>query len=158
MDKGYFNLVDFRANGVPYQLFVRNADTLLHILREELGLMSVKPGCENGDCGSCTVLMDNVPVNACHMLAVEADSHHITTIEGLEDTKLQEAFIANHALQCGYCTPGFILNAHALLSHHPDADEQKINEWLESNICRCTGYQEIKEAIQTVQKELEGNG
>lgn len=140
--------IKLTVNGIEKILTVRNADTLLHALRNNLGFTSVKPGCHNGDCGSCTVLIDQVPFNACQMLAVEAAGLDITTIEGLSGTELQKAFVDNWAIQCGYCTPGYIINGYALVNNHPDADERTIDEWLDSNICRCTGYQEIKQAIK----------
>lgn len=119
-------------------------------LRGQLGLTGAKPGCENGDCGTCTVLVDGWPVKSCLMLAVEAIGHKITTIEGLKDTPIQKAFIEKWAFQCGYCTPGFIMNCYALSRIHPDASDEIIQEWLQSNLCRCTGYEEIKEAVKSV--------
>jgi carbon-monoxide dehydrogenase small subunit len=143
-------LIELNVNGEMKTAVVRPADTLLHALREQLGLTGAKLGCGNGDCGTCTVLIDDMPVKACQMLAVEAVGHKITTIEGLEATPIQTAFINRFAYQCGYCTPGFIMNCHALVNHHPDADDNIIEEWLESNLCRCTGYEEIKEAVNAV--------
>lgn len=143
-------LIELKINGEMKAAAARPADTLLHVLREQLGLTGAKLGCGNGDCGTCTVLVDDLPVKACQMLAVEAVGHKVTTIEGLVSTPIQTAFINRFAYQCGYCTPGFIMNCHALVKHHPDADENTIEEWLESNICRCTGYEEIKEAVKTV--------
>lgn len=142
--------VTFTLNGIEKVVTARNADTLLHTLRETLDITSTKPGCNNGDCGSCTVLIDNTPFNACHMLTVEVGGFHITTIEGLRDTVMQETFINNWAIQCGYCTPGYILNGYALVTNQPDADERMIDEWLDSNICRCTGYAEIKQSMKDV--------
>ncbi|MBO1002371.1 (2Fe-2S)-binding protein [Pseudogracilibacillus auburnensis] len=140
--------ISMTVNGMEKEVFVRNADTLLHILRAQLGLTGAKPGCNNGDCGSCTILMDGKPLNACHMLAVEASNKHITTIEGLTDTTIQDKFIQKWALQCGYCTPGFVLNCYALIENEPNANDVEVDEWLDSNICRCTGYQEIKESVK----------
>lgn len=142
--------IDINVNKQKYTVYVRPSDTLLYALREQLGLTGAKPGCENGDCGACTVLVDGWPVKSCLMLAVEAIGHEITTIEGLMQAPLQKAFVDKWAFQCGYCTSGFIMNGHALVNLHPDADEYLIEEWLQSNICRCTGYEEIKDAIQTV--------
>lgn len=142
--------IDIEVNGQKHTVFIRPADTLLYALRDQLGLTGAKPGCENGDCGACTVLVDGRPIKSCLMLAVEAIGHEITTIEGLRETPLQKAFIHKAAFQCGYCTSGFIMNGHALLCLRPDADEYIVEEWLQSNICRCTGYEEIKQAIQTV--------
>lgn len=145
-------------NGNRREVFVRNAETLLETLRNQLGLIGAKPGCGNGDCGSCTILINNLPINACHILSVEAAGFSITTIEGLEDTKVHEAFINNWAIQCGYCTPGFILNIHALLNQHPNADDTTIDAWLDSNICRCTGYQEIKETVKNLMQMGQSHG
>lgn len=142
------SLTELNINGETMTAAVRPADTLLYILRNELGLMGTKNGCENGDCGACTVLVDGWPVKSCIMLAVEAIGHNITTIEGLKDTPIQSAFIEKFSYQCGFCTPGFIVTCHSLINNHPDADDDTIREWLESNICRCTGYEEIKEAIK----------
>jgi aerobic carbon-monoxide dehydrogenase small subunit len=138
------------VNGEIHMLTVRSADTLLFVLRSKLGLTGAKPGCLNGDCGACTVNVDGWPMKSCLMLAVEAVGKKITTIEGLKDTPVQKAFIDDFAFQCGYCTSGFIMNCHSLIEQHPDADEKMIEEWLESNICRCTGYAEIQKAVKSV--------
>lgn len=144
------SLINLNVNGEAATVAVRPADTLLSILRNELGLLGTKNGCGNGDCGTCTILVDGWPVKSCIMLAVEALGHNITTIEGLKDTPIQAAFIEKFAYQCGYCTPGFIITCQSLINNHPDADDDTIKEWLESNICRCTGYEEIKEAVKKV--------
>lgn len=144
------SIIEINVNGNMKSAVVRPADTLLYVLREPLGLTGIKNGCENGDCGICTVLVDGWPVKACLMLAVEAIGHNITTIEGLVNTPIQNAFIEKFAVQCGYCTPGMIMNCHALVNIYPDATDDVIAEWLESNICRCTGYQEIREAVKAV--------
>lgn len=143
-------------NGEQRTATSRMADTLLDVLREKLDLTGAKRGCENGDCGACTVIADGLPVKTCMMLAVDAVGKKITTIEGLHDDPMQRAFIEKWAFQCGYCTSGFILNAHALVNEHPDATEEVIEEWLSSNICRCTSYQEIKEAVLSVLNEQRG--
>lgn len=150
--------VSFVVNDIEKQVFIRDADTLLFVLREKLGLFGAKAGCENGDCGSCTVLLNDQPHNACHLLAVEAEGKCITTIEGLQQSSFQEKFIQNWAVQCGFCTPGFILNCHALLEQYPDADEAMILEALDSNICRCTGYEEIKQTVQEVMQWRKASG
>ena len=137
-------------NGEKRSIMVRSADTLLYAIRGKLGLTGAKPGCLNGDCGACTVNIDGRPMKSCLMLAVEADGKKVTTIEGLENTPIQQAFVENFAFQCGYCTPGFIMNCHSLIEQHPDADDNLIKEWLESNICRCTGYAEIEKAVKSV--------
>lgn len=136
------------VNDEKRTVIVRPADTLLHVLREQLGLTGAKPGCENGDCGTCTVVVDGWPIKSCIMLAIEAIGHKITTVEGLKNTPIQKAFIEKWGFQCGYCTPGFIMNCHALINIHPDASDDMIQEWLQSNICRCTSYEEIMEALK----------
>lgn len=142
--------LEFNVNGERRKIVVRPSDTLLLALRQELGLTGAKPGCENGDCGACTVLVDGWPMKSCLMLAVEAVGHEVTTVEGLKDAPIQRAFIEKWAFQCGYCTSGFLMTCHALATIHPDADEHAIMEWLESNMCRCTSYAEIREAIRSV--------
>ncbi|QQZ09324.1 (2Fe-2S)-binding protein [Heyndrickxia vini] len=142
--------VILHVNGEQRTVNVRPAETLLSVLRNNLGLTGAKPGCLNGDCGACTVNIDGWPMKSCLMLAVEAVDKRITTIEGLEGAPIQQAFVETFAFQCGYCTPGFIMNCHSLIQQHPDASNEVIQEWLESNICRCTGYQEIEQAIKSV--------
>ena len=141
-------------NGEQRDTVVRMADTLLDILRGKFDLTGAKRGCENGDCGACTVLVDGLPNKSCMMLAVDARGKQVTTIEGLQNAPMQHAFIEKWAFQCGYCTSGFIMNAHALVNQHPNATDEMMEEWLSSNICRCTSYQEIKEAVKSV---LKGN-
>jgi carbon-monoxide dehydrogenase small subunit len=143
-------IIELNVNGSMKSVPVRAADTLLYVLREQLGLTGAKNGCENGDCGTCTVLVDGWPVKACLMLAAEAVGHNITTIEGLINTPIQNAFVEKFALQCGYCTPGMIMNCHALINICPGAGDMVIDEWLGSNICRCTGYHEIRESVKSV--------
>ncbi|AST01008.1 MULTISPECIES: (2Fe-2S)-binding protein [Geobacillus] len=137
-------------NGERRSIVARQSETLLFVLRDGLGLTGAKPGCLNGDCGACTVLVDGTPIKSCMMLAIETVDKDITTIEGLDDAPIQHAFVRHFAFQCGYCTPGFIMNAHALIERRPNADEATIQEWLESNICRCTSYQEIEAAVKEV--------
>ncbi len=143
-------IIDLHVNGNLRTVTVRSADTLLYAIRGKLGLTGAKPGCLNGDCGACTVNVDGWPMKSCLMLAIEAVGKNVTTIEGLKNTPIQQAFIENFAFQCGYCTPGFIMNCHSLILKHPDADDATIKEWLESNICRCTGYTEIEKAVKSV--------
>ncbi|WP_291568349.1 MULTISPECIES: (2Fe-2S)-binding protein [unclassified Clostridium] len=142
--------IELDINGEKRSLIVRPADTLLRVLRENLGLTGAKPGCENGDCGACTVLLDGIPIKSCIILAVEAVGHKLITIEGLKEETIQKAFIKKMGFQCGYCTPGFIMNCYGLIKNNPHADDETIEEWLQSNICRCTGYEEIREAVKSV--------
>ena len=135
------------VNGEERRVAVRPGDTLLRVLREKLGLTGAKCGCENGDCGACTVLLDGKPVKSCMILAVECDGIPITTIEGLRDHPVQQAFMEENGFQCGFCTPGMILNAAALVEAHPEPDEAADREWLQSNLCRCTGYEGIRNAL-----------
>lgn len=144
------NTITLHVNGESQVTTVRYADTLLYTLRGKLGLTGAKPGCLNGDCGACTVNIDGWPMKSCLMLAVEAVGKKVTTIEGLKGTPIQQAFIDNFAFQCGYCTPGFIMNCQALIENHPNANDSTIKEWLESNICRCTSYLEIEKAVKSV--------
>ncbi|CRK81008.1 (2Fe-2S)-binding protein [Neobacillus massiliamazoniensis] len=146
------------VNRETHLVTVRTADTLLFALRANLGLTGAKPGCLNGDCGACTVNVDGWPMKSCLMLAVEADGKEVLTIEGLENAPIQQAFVENFAFQCGYCTPGFIMNCHALIEKHPEANDQTIKEWLKSNICRCTGYSEIEKAVKSVLKGKKSRG
>lgn len=142
--------VTLNVNGEERMAVFRPADTLLYVLRTQLGLTGSKPGCLNGDCGACTVIVENRPIKSCIILAIETVDQKITTIEGLKDTPIQRAFVDHFAFQCGYCTPGFIMNCHALVHRYPNPDDAMITEWLESNICRCTGYKEIEEAVKSV--------
>ena len=125
--------------------------SLLEVLRETLGLMGAKEGCNNGNCGSCNVIFDGLLVNSCLVLAVEIQGRSVTTIEGIATTDglhpLQKKFIEHAALQCGYCTPGFIVAGKALLDKYPKPNENEVREWLAGNLCRCTGYDRIVRAI-----------
>lgn len=143
-------LIHLHVNGETHHAVVRPADTLLITLREQLGLTGAKRACENGDCGACTVLVNGKPTLSCLSLAVEAVDQQITTVEGLLDSPVAKAFVDNWAIQCGFCTPGFVVNCHALITTHPEANEEVVEEWLQSNICRCTGYEEIREAVQSL--------
>jgi aerobic carbon-monoxide dehydrogenase small subunit len=146
-------VIELHLNGEWQTTNCRYADTLLRVLREQLGLFGAKPGCENGDCGACTVLLNGTPMKSCLILAVEAAQQKILTAEGLRGTLIQQAFVEQWAFQCGYCTPGFIMNAYALTESHPEADDALIAKWLQSNICRCTSYQEIETAVKSVLEE-----
>ncbi|HWJ76557.1 MAG TPA: (2Fe-2S)-binding protein [Niallia sp.] len=142
--------VTVKINGEIQQIIVPPSKTLLASLREDLFLTGSKPGCFNGDCGACTVIIDELPMKSCLMLAAEVEGKEITTIEGLSDSPVQRAFIENFAFQCGYCTPGFIMNIQAMLNSVKNPSPDTIKEWLESNICRCTSYEEIEQAVQEV--------
>ena len=154
--------VTVTVNGASERLEVPPNMTLLQMLREKLALTGAKNGCEAGECGACTVLVDGEPVNSCMMLAVEADGHDILTVEGLalegQLSPLQQAFVEHNAVQCGYCTPGMLMSAHALLARNPDPTEEQIKEALVGNLCRCTGYVRIIRAIQAAAQvaDIEG--
>ncbi|MFB5190779.1 (2Fe-2S)-binding protein [Alicyclobacillus fastidiosus] len=142
--------VVLHVNGEERVVHIRSADVLLDVLRVQLGLTGAKPGCENGDCGACTVLVGGQPYKSCIMLAIEGVGQSITTVEGLRDAPVQRAFASCYAFQCGYCTPGLIMNAHALVERGLAFDEREVQEWLESNICRCTSYEEIEKAVKSL--------
>jgi len=139
------------VNGEKVDLEIPPHRTLLDLIRNDLGLTGTKEGCGNGECGACTVLMDGQPVNACLVLALQAQGKEITTIEGLSRGgrlhSIQEAFISRGAIQCGFCTPGMVLSVKALLDRNPRPEEREIRETLSGNLCRCTGYQKIVEAV-----------
>ncbi len=151
-------LIHLTVNGNNFDIEVKPWATLLEVLREELDLTGTKEGCGVGECGACTVLMDGDAVNACLVLAVEANSKHITTIEGLsEGDKLhpiQEAFVEVGGMQCGFCTPGMIMSAKALLDENKNPSEEEIRKGLEGNFCRCTGYTKIIASIQAAARRM----
>jgi len=142
------------VNGAKERLDVTPNMTLLQMLREVLALTGTKNGCEAGECGACTVLLDGEPVNSCMVLALEVDGCEVTTVEGLAEGgelgSLQEAFVDQNAVQCGFCTPGMLLTAQALLKRNPNPTEDEIKAALVGNLCRCTGYVRIIKAIQQV--------
>ncbi|UCD45338.1 MAG: (2Fe-2S)-binding protein [Candidatus Bathyarchaeota archaeon] len=142
------------VNGEPREAFVEPGWTLLKVLREELGLAGTKLGCGDGECGACTVIIDGRAVPSCLILAIGAEGKEITTIEGLQIEgvlhPLQEAFVEHGAVQCGFCTPGMIMSAKALLDDNPDPTEEDVREALQGNLCRCTGYKKIVEAVLSV--------
>ena len=144
--------VNFFVNEEPVELYVEANKTLLRVLREELALTGTKEGCGAGECGACTVIVDGKPVNACLVLAPELDGMHITTIEGLakdgELTPIQQSFVDLAALQCGFCTPGFVMSATALLEETPHPTRDEIIDAISGTLCRCTGYARIVEAIE----------
>ena len=141
----------FEVNGKPVSVTVEARTTLADCLRHHLRLTGTHVGCEHGVCGACTVIVDGAAVRSCLMLAVQAEGTKVTTVEGLSHddalTPLQASFRKHHALQCGFCTPGMITTAHALLSEEPDADANRVREVLSGNLCRCTGYVSIIEAV-----------
>lgn len=150
--------VKLNVNGDLYSLEVPPQKILLDVLREDLCLTGTKKGCGEGECGACTVLMDGRPVNSCLVLATQAQGRAIVTIEGLAGERLhpvQEAFAAGGAIQCGYCSPGFIMTAAALLNDNPNPSEEDIRAALSGNICRCTGYKKIVEAVQGAAERIQ---
>ena len=138
-------------NGEEVEFLCEPRQSLLEILRDTLGLMGTKEGCNNGNCGACNVVLDGALVNSCLVLAVEVQGRSVTTIEGIATPDglhpLQQKFIEHAALQCGYCTPGFIVASKALLDQNPDPSEQEVRTWLAGNLCRCTGYDRIVKAV-----------
>ena len=150
-------IVSITINGILYEQAVEPRRTLLEFIREDLGLTGTKKGCGIGDCGSCTVLLDGVATFSCLTLAIQADGCNVETVEGLaEDGKLnrlQEAFVQQGAIQCGYCTPGMLMTTTELLRRNPHPDEKEIRRAISGNLCRCTGYQKIVEAITTVSED-----
>jgi len=151
--------VKLRVNGVAYEQTVEARKTLVDFLREDVGLTGTNVGCEHGVCGACTIVMNGETVRSCIMLAAQADGAELMTVEGLakpsgELHPIQEAFREKHGLQCGFCTPGFLMTTYELLTKHPDADEEEIKEWLSGNLCRCTGYQDILESVKLAASRL----
>lgn len=150
--------IEFSVNGAHQALEVDPSRTLLEVLRDDLHLTGTKYTCGEGECGACTVLVEGEPVMSCLTLAAAVSGRNITTIEGLSHDRalspLQESFLQKGAIQCGYCTPGLILSAKALLDENPNPTEQEIKEHLEGNLCRCTGYAKIVEAVQNAAKTM----
>jgi aerobic-type carbon monoxide dehydrogenase small subunit (CoxS/CutS family) len=150
--------ITFGINGRQETLNVDDADTLIELLRDRFKLWSVREGCGVGACGTCTVLLDGRPVSSCFFLAVRAAGHEIVTIEGLSDGQtlhvIQEAFVGERALQCAYCTPGFVLSVKALLDETPNPSDEEIREYLSGNLCRCAGYADILRAVRSAQEKL----
>jgi len=151
-------LISLTVNGKVYEVAVKPNQTLVDFLRGELDLIGTKKGCEVGDCGSCTVLMDGRPVNSCLVLVVQANGRKIQTIEGLEGPQglhpIQKAFVDKGAIQCGFCTPGMILTAKSLLENNPRPDRGEIRKAISGNLCRCTGYQKIVDAIEAASQDM----
>ena len=155
-------IIELKVNGESVEAAVDPNRTLLQLLREDLGLTGAKHGCGLGDCGACTVILDGQPVNSCLVLAVQANGREVQTIEGLAGNgklhPIQRAFVDEGAIQCGYCTPGMILSAKALLDENPRPSESEIRTAISGNLCRCTGYQKIVEAIRTASETMRKEG
>lgn len=147
-------MIALNINRAAYQLLVRPNQTLLDVLRDQLGMTGTKKGCDIGACGACTVIMDGEPMLSCMTLAIRCQDRHIVTIEGLAENEelhpLQEAAIEYGAVQCGYCTPGWLLSAKVLLDHNPTPTRDEIRTAISGNLCRCTGYQKIEDCILAV--------
>ena len=153
--------IDLLVNGKRCRVDVEARTTLLDCLRDVLGLTGTHMGCEHGVCGACTVLLDGAPIRSCLMFAVQADGYNITTIEGVapgpgELSIIQDAFCETHGMQCGYCTPAMVLTAHAFLANNPAPTREEIVEAISGNICRCTGYAQIVEAVALAAERLRG--
>jgi carbon-monoxide dehydrogenase small subunit len=153
--------IKLTVNGTQHTLVIEERTTLLDALRDHLALKGAHAGCEHGVCGACTVLLDGVAVRSCLMFAVQAEGSDVTTIEGVtpgpgELSPIQDAFCETHGMQCGYCTPGMILTAHALLAGNPNPSREEIVEAISGNICRCTGYAQIVEAIALAAERMRG--
>ena len=153
-------MVSTTINGEPTEFLCESHESLLTCLRDILGLTGAKEGCNDGNCGACSVLLDGRLVNSCMVLGVEVDGHTVTTVEGLAGWDglhpLQQAFIDEDALQCGYCTPGMLIAAKALLDRNPDPTDIEIRTWLAGNLCRCTGYDKIVRAVHVAADHLNG--
>lgn len=151
-------IISFTLNGEPTEAIIEDSMCLLDFIRDTLDLTGTKKGCEEGECGACTVLLDGRPINSCMSLAGEIEGHELVTIEGISKngklTAIQQQFIDKWALQCGYCTPGMIMSATALLNENPNPTEEEIKVAIEGNLCRCTGYAKIIEAIHAAAEEL----
>jgi carbon-monoxide dehydrogenase small subunit len=152
--------IRFTLNGKPYTLSVKPWRTLLELIREDLSFSGTKEGCGQGECGSCTVIMGGKTVNSCLVPALEADNQEIITIEGLVDGDnlhpIQDAFVEQAGMQCGFCTPGMIISAKALLDKNPNPSEEEIREGIAGNFCRCTGYTKIIESISAAAEAMKG--
>jgi carbon-monoxide dehydrogenase small subunit len=149
------------VNGKEHALEVSTNETLVEVLRERLRLTGTKTGCNRGECGACTVLIDGEAILSCLTLAIECEGREISTIEGLEDPKtgeldpIQEAFVENFGIQCGFCTPGMVMSAKALLNRNPNPSEEEVKDGIQGNLCRCTGYTQIVESILAASEKME---
>jgi carbon-monoxide dehydrogenase small subunit len=153
-------ILRFRLNGRPVEVDAPPGRRLLDLLREDLGLIGTKEGCGEGECGACTVLVDGKPRLSCLTLAIQVEGKEVLTVEGLAQSgklhPLQEAFIETAGVQCGFCTPGFLMAAYALLLENPNPTKEEVREWLSGNLCRCTGYEQIVEAVLRAAEKLRG--
>jgi carbon-monoxide dehydrogenase small subunit len=154
--------ITLHINGCPHSVHAEPRKTLVDVIREDCGLTGTHVGCEHGVCGACTVIVDNDAVRACLMFAVQADGKHVRTVEGLAEGDklhpLQEAFMAHQALQCGFCTPGFLMLSVDALEKNPEISDDEILDLLSSNLCRCTGYQNIVKAVRSTARDLRRAG
>jgi aerobic-type carbon monoxide dehydrogenase small subunit (CoxS/CutS family) len=154
------HLIHLTVNGEERELAVEPWWTLLDTLRDQLDLTGAKKGCDRGDCGACTVLLDGQPVASCSTLAVQADGHSVLTVEGLltgsQAHPIQQAFVEHGAVQCGFCTPGMVMSAVALLNENPHPDEAQVRAAIQGNLCRCTGYKKIVDAILAAAERMTG--
>ncbi len=154
-------IITLNVNGVDRDVMVEPRTTLLEALREKLRLTGTKHGCGEGDCGACTVLLDGLPVNSCLVLAVEAEGRDVLTIEGVADGNrlhpVQQSFVDKGAIQCGFCTPGMVLTSLSFLEENPDPTEEEVREGISGNLCRCTGYQKIVEAVMDAAGRMRGD-
>ena len=150
--------LSFSLNGLSVELLVKPTETLLEVLRDKLNVKSPKQGCNTGDCGACTVLFNQMPIRSCIALALTVDGQSITTLEGLMEGNrlhpLQKSFYEQNAFQCGFCTPGMIISAKALLDKNPSPTKEEIKKGLSGNLCRCTGYAKIIDAVMAASKEM----
>jgi aerobic-type carbon monoxide dehydrogenase small subunit (CoxS/CutS family) len=150
--------ISLKVNGIAYTLDVRPQRTLVEVLRETLGLTGTKKSCNEGECGACTVLMDGKPVASCLVLAIDAQGKEIVTIEGLAEGQklhpIQEAFLRDGGIQCGFCTPGMVMSAKALLDEHPKPTSTDVRKAISGNLCRCTGYQQIVDSIMDASRVM----
>ena len=150
--------VSLIVNGKPYEISIEPRRTLADVLRDDCGLTGTHVGCEHGVCGACTVLVDDKPIRSCLMFGVQAEGKPVRTVEGLADGEtlhpLQQAFWENHGLQCGFCTPGFLMLAAGALEENPDMSDDEIKDVLSSNLCRCTGYQNIIKAVRAAAAQM----
>jgi len=150
--------VKFKINGKEYEVLVDPRWTLADVIREHCGQTGTHLGCEHGVCGACTILLNGTPIRSCLMFGIQADGTEIRTVEGLADNgsyhPLQKAFMEHHALQCGYCTPGFLMLAAGILEAQPNISDEDLNDVLSSNLCRCTGYANIIKAVRAAREEM----